>query len=616
MKTIRNVIVVIAVAAANWCVTAATIEVATVAELTNAVARANAGEKIGGDAINTIMLKSGIYAPSVGEFMFDDGSVKSFLNVQVENLTITGEDESPRKMWTSGSEPVVIDMGNIGRFVQHTMGGLMVKNIAVTGSRIDSDYGTIAFGATRWQAPNIFTNCVFRQNAGTRAAFWAHYYRLDDCTYVANSCMLNGYLRGCDISDNTSRMEYIHQMHDCTVSGQSLASSTELVGLTTTDLDTIVSNCTFRANKNNGGIFKLTQSAKIADCVFENNTNTLILATLDDTKSVLVSNCTFVSNTVTAGVEGPYRKYLGYLILNNTNNFASAAAAQARFSVSDSTFDGNCYGTIQWNLLGLADVFGVHASRCTFGGHSADTNYDWNYYNMSALNSSLEDCDIMGGDITDCVVNRCTIHDVTNRMFACFRDYCRVTNSLVFNFSPANNANLYASVYKQDAEFVNCTFATNSAQTYYSQGSSDACGDLKFVNCLFNSNVRSGVASDISIGNDNNSLACWTDHVTFDSSYYGKFTASGKLTAEVFAAKTGENKLEQCANPKFVKDSRPDAPYWSLSPSSSLIGKGDASIWTALDVDLAGKLRLKDGKVDPGCYQCWINPPGMAIFVR
>ena len=70
-----------------------------------------------------------------------------------------------------------------------------------------------------------------------------------------------------------------------------------------------------------------------------------------------------------------------------------------------------------------------------------------------------------------------------------------------------------------------------------------------------------------------------------------------------------------CVDPKFVKGSRPDAPYWSLLPKSPLIGKGDASIWTAGDVDLAGKLRLKDGKVDPGCYQCWLREPGTTMIV-
>ena len=227
------------------------------------------------------------------------------------------------------------------------------------------------------------------------------------------------------------------------------------------------------------------------------------------------------------------------------------------------------------------------------------------------MDSRLQACEVAGGAVVNCVVDRCEVHDVPSGAYACFRDYCRVTNTLVRSCS----AHIFGAVRGHDAEFVNCTFATNSGLTYIANNAGSLSGDVKFLNCLFNSNVRGAAASDISINNDDNSLNGWTDHVTFDSSYYGNFSAFGKLTAEVFAAKTGENKLEQCANPKFVKDLRPDASYWSLLPKSPIIGKGDASIWTAEDVDLVGKLRLKDGKVDPGCYQCWLREPGMTMIV-
>jgi hypothetical protein len=84
----------------------------------------------------------------------------------------------------------------------------------------------------------------------------------------------------------------------------------------------------------------------------------------------------------------------------------------------------------------------------------------------------------------------------------------------------------------------------------------------------------------------------------------------------VFDAKKGENLLAECVDPKFVNPTFGSDADWSLSLKSPLIGKGDASIWTAEDVDLVGKLRLKDGKVDIGCYQCWLNPLGFMMMVR
>ncbi len=32
--------------------------------------------------------------------------------------------------------------------------------------------------------------------------------------------------------------------------------------------------------------------------------------------------------------------------------------------------------------------------------------------------------------------------------------------------------------------------------------------------------------------------------------------------------------------------------------------------------DLAGNPRLRDGKADIGCYQCWIMPVGSALSIR
>jgi hypothetical protein len=32
--------------------------------------------------------------------------------------------------------------------------------------------------------------------------------------------------------------------------------------------------------------------------------------------------------------------------------------------------------------------------------------------------------------------------------------------------------------------------------------------------------------------------------------------------------------------------------------------------------DLVGNPRLRDGKVDVGCYQCWLNPVGAVFSIR
>lgn len=601
MKRIKFTSSFLMVAAAFAALPGFAISVSTVAELKAAVKGASDGD--------TIVIMTSL-TPSAGDFTKEtDDSSMSFLTVTKANLTIMGVDESSRKTWEQGAEPVIIDCGSIGRFLQNNGSNLTVKNIAVTGCILAAgQYGTIAKGNS-----STFTNCVFRQNLGARPAFWAHgNFILRDCSYVSNAAPFTGTAYGCDFSNNTSQACFVHHLYDCNFTGYRTSNAAILLNGGETS-GTIVSNCHFSSCK----AMPLLQpqanyKTMIMDCVFEDNTNLLISATLNDNAAngVVVSNCTFTANVVANSViKWKNSLYMGYLVYNATNNFASLDAAQSKFSIIDSTFVDSSYT----DGRGMTEIYFVNARGCKFKPYATCLHNGWNALNVSAMDSRLQACEIAGGAVVNCVVDRCEVHDVPSGAYACFRDYCRVTNTLVARCS----AHIFGAIYGHDAEFVNCTFATNSGLTYIANSilNSTPRNDVKFANCLFNSNVRGAAASDISINNDDNSLNGWTDHVTFDSSYYGKFTASGKLTAEVFAAKTGENKLEQCANPKFVKDSRPDAPYWSLSPSSSLIGKGDASIWTAEDVDLVGKLRLKDGKVDPGCYQCWLREPGMTMIV-
>ncbi|MBR4614863.1 MAG: hypothetical protein IKO55_04600, partial [Kiritimatiellae bacterium] len=174
MKTIGKVAAAIAIAALHWCVTAATIEVATVAELTNAVARANAGE-----AIDTIrLMKSGSPYRFTDEKM--DSSNNYLLSVNNVALTIEGEDSSPRQTWTDGDEPVIIDGNSLGCIIRFASGSKNkeIRNLCFTGGRRNDG------GAVRGEMVGVVTatNCVFRQNStagGSGAA--ARWVVLRDC---------------------------------------------------------------------------------------------------------------------------------------------------------------------------------------------------------------------------------------------------------------------------------------------------------------------------------------------------------------------------------------------------------------------------------------------------
>ena len=102
----------------------------------------------------------------------------------------------------------------------------------------------------------------------------------------------------------------------------------------------------------------------------------------------------------------------------------------------------------------------------------------------------------------------------------------------------------------------------------------------------------------------------------FANTYYGTldpyFTLRGNIDVAKFAAKTNApNALMQCANPRFAQN-----PKWSLSLRSPILGKGAVADWMDESTDLAGKSRIRDGAVDPGCYQCWLRPLGMIMLIK
>ena len=58
---------------------------------------------------------------------------------------------------------------------------------------------------------------------------------------------------------------------------------------------------------------------------------------------------------------------------------------------------------------------------------------------------------------------------------------------------------------------------------------------------------------------------------------------------------------------------------YALKRSSPARGKGLVQGWMADELDIRQDPafpRLRDGKVDVGCYQCWLNPIGFWFSVQ
>ena len=631
MKHTIQLVMAIAFAAMQWCAMAATIEVDTVAKLVAAAQSAGNGD--------TIVIKSGVaYTFGDDDYCEIDGSVKNLLNVTAQNVSIVGESDTSREDWTDGAEPVILNVNGKGRLFKFASGGCSVRNVVITGCNVaNSTYSYNGIVTSPWsdaaagKYSAMFTNCVFRGNATTGESYVGIYCALFDCCFTNNSIWVRNRAYGCDFLHNTGKFQYLSDAQGCRFEGNNtgeymmyncvtlsncvfVSNTNSSYMLKNKDKDSALVGCQFSDNSspvciNAENSANKTNNVTIADCTFTSNRAVVYATSLNGRLSV--TNSTFTGNKIDKRVQSLYNEAWNSFCLFVGNG-------GDRCTIADSKFSSNhCDET---DIVNLSIVYGVKAVRCDFSssaGVHPNFSVDWTRHNDVAYKSILEDCDISAGEIRNCVVDRCTIHDVSNQVYAVFQDCCRVTNSLVKGCS--NTGGLYVSAKDKpfDAEFVNCTFVTNTMQTINAKWENTVTNDCNFINCIFSGNRTSATDSDLVLENSDNSKYKWENFVNFTHSYYGKFTAAGKLSASVFAAKTNAvDALSLCVDPKFVKDSRPDAPYWSLLPRSPLCGKGDPLDFTDSDLDLAGRLRLREGKIDPGCYQCWLNPAGFVLVVR
>jgi hypothetical protein len=316
--------------------------------------------------------------------------------------------------------------------------------------------------------------------------------------------------------------------------------------------------------------------------------------------TMTVTNCTFEGNVVTSSSGNSAAIY------NHSN--ASGIEMYRQATVMDSKFTTN-------SAYSVCGVRGIKAVRCTFDRNRRSSHTSGAC--DAARNSYLVECDFNDADFEKCILDRCKIHDVSGGAQSMFGGYTRVTNTIIANCCLSEQASLYAytSSYDtaMDAEFVNCTIVSNQLRTYAPNAKFLPTVGIAFKNCLFYGNNTGYGDNDISA---NDSSASQSALITFQNSYAGKIGLFNFTADEMYAFTNAPNTLAVCADPKFVQDSRPDAPYWSLSLKSPLLGKGDLLDFTDSDFDLAGRPRLKDGYIDPGCYQCWIRSLGLMMIIR
>ena len=405
----------------------------------------------------------------------------------------------------------------------------------------------------------------------------------------------------------------------------------------------ICSNCTFYGNSTPKWGGAILNAKRLVGCRFESNSagkdgygGAVCYDMYSNQNTNLIEDCTFVRNSQSGNYGGGaiciYREYAGKNGKGMADDF---------LTVTGSTFDSNeaaTTGGVIYNGVSSApegadvrkyafftnctfignsgrDCGGIYQATAVdskFFGNRKSNEYDYRFGDDASL-SRLVNCECTGGELNACSVVNCTIHGVTR---ACvFKGACHVTNCLVVGCAPSNG--IYynrTAVINDGCDLVNCTVVSNNCWTLKN------ATNLTVVNCAFYASTNSTLskAVDISFDDKNNTGMRYSANpsVSFFNCYYGSLASNIKDATGANALNGSGNEPE--SNPKFVAEKGKDigVPYWALKASSPLRGKGLLLNYGPGDVDLAGNPRIRDDKVDIGCYQCWTPAPGLLLLFR
>ena len=327
-----------------------------------------------------------------------------------------------------------------------------------------------------------------------------------------------------------------------------------------------------------------------------------------------ISNCVFIGNQAGNGgaVSSYYTassteiRYAGdfheCVFSSNTASVAGGAVYLAHFLRKCSfvdNFAANYGGAASASLL----------TNCWFrSNRSSNGDSGSELYNCTAVGCVFDQAGVYGKSIFQggVALDGCRIVATNGYMFggAASATNCLIAGGSKFSllFNP-----------REGSALVNCTIVSNQYTSLKAGKSLQKVTDV--VNCFFYGN-RFDDKKLYDVGTSADEVVREFKSCIF--SHLEDYTPPGSGNFNYYNDAT--------FNPGFVGAAKdPEHPYAirrkspAFHENSAAIGiTGDATIWSATDTDIRGEgfLRLRDGKVDIGCYQCWLNPLGIMFSVR
>ena len=394
-----------------------------------------------------------------------------------------------------------------------------------------------------------------------------------------------------------------------------------------TGTSTVISNCVFIGNSSDtaGGAIGGkgdTPVAKLIDCKIISNT-----AGGDGGgiyNIAVVENCTVVSNTASGNGGGLANcRFVTDTVLSY--NCAKKGGGASNCALSDCT---NISHNVATSASDGGGLYQGSATNCVFRD---------NYASSSAICTCLKNCDISDIRTDAAVVDSCTFHDISNirtgiavgnvsypdgrdapvltnsgeyDRVVTLRDATIIRNSLFTNCLVAKvSGNINKAAFQSEpssgaATIENCTIADNQYVYLFRAGNGSTFSPA-FVNCAIVGNTHDGTTvRDVSSRQG-------AQYMTLTNCAYG--VMADRVTRAEGVEDSGCITNISKAACKFVGEG--DHPY-SLSRKSPLRGQGLVLDWMEDGTDYAGNPRLRDGKVDIGCYQCWLPTFGMLLHFR
>ena len=639
-------------------------QIGDVDALTNAAATAVANR--------TIILSKGIYdlSPVTNAPLYQAGGGSYGAALigfpWVKNVSIVGATGNP-------ADVVLFAKDSMYRIVMLNTPAATLRNVTVTGGNASSAHiNTYNYrrggGAMLSHENAVVSNCVFygnRADAGGGAVSGPNGLcgKVYDTVFYGNDCNIPGMaacqttLYGCTFTNNVSTGEKAKNY------GASVTTECH------------VFDSYFADNRGNGtgGV----NGGSATRCTFVNNRSENLVQNNDASQAggggardATLTNCYFYGNSAYDSGGAVYRgKAVGCTIVSNivrralSDIYAYGGGIRAASLVEGCTVVSNYagYGGGVCNCTFVSDTVlsynraqrGGGASNCAMSGcqiaHNVATQYDYsdtgggggglylgsatncvfrdNYASATGGSEYLKNCDIADSRIDAVVVDSCILHEISNvqsrlafgnvaypeglaitNMYMIDQSLKLMRNTLVANCTwrstpSTENCAMFHMPETGSASVENCTFADNLY--YYLIRMPDRNNEfyMSFVNSAFEGNRY--------LENTN------CDVSGYDAKYMALTNcAYGVMSRRTVQAEGVEDSgCIQVARGacKFLGEG--DHPY-SLKWRSPLRGEGLLLDWMADGVDFAGNPRLRDGKVDIGCYQCWLDPIGMMLLLR